>query len=118
LPFDEQRLVEVGRRVRALFPASNAERVRDRAGDAFLQALARKVTTGFGGKVSVAPRTFLRELVDILDRVDQHAEYDPATQYELRLDEAALSAQELEALHGPAPDEETGEPRKPRRLDG
>ena len=42
---------------------------------------------GFGGKVALAPRLFLRELVDIMDRVDIHEEYDPQAHYKLELDD-------------------------------
>lgn len=118
--FDEARLLEVGRRVRDLFPAQHAERKAQRANDAFLAALSKKVATGFGGKVAVAPRIFLRELVDVLDKVDQYDNYDPAKQYDLKLDEAELTAEELAARRGEEPaaagDAEADKPKK--RLDG
>lgn len=99
-PFDETRLVEVGQRVRGLFPAKHPERIAARVSDAFLVALAAQVTRGFGGKVSVSPRTFLRELVDVMDKVDQYEDYDPVTQYALVIDEAALTPEELAARRG------------------
>lgn len=118
--FDEARLLEVGRRVRDLFPAQHAERKAQRANDAFLAALTKKVATGFGGKVAVAPRIFLRELVDVLDKVDQYDAYDPAKQYDLKLDEAELTAEELAARRGEEPaaagDAEADKSKK--RLDG
>src|SRR5262249_45496839 len=55
-PFESERLFEVGRRVRDLYPAAHPERVMERVSDAFLQGLVSKVTAGFGGKVTVAPR--------------------------------------------------------------
>ncbi|HZO14679.1 MAG TPA: BREX system ATP-binding domain-containing protein, partial [Polyangiaceae bacterium] len=116
-PFDDARLVDVGRRVRDLFPANHAERISERASDAFIQALARKVTTGFGGKVSVTPRYFLRELVDVLDKIDQHPTYDPLAQHELVIDEALLRDEELDALRGDSGAAATGTP-PPRRLEG
>lgn len=106
--FDEARLMAVGRHVRALFPATNVERVLSRVNDAFLSALVREMTSGFGGKVSVVPRLFLRELVHVLDRVDLHETFDPAKTYRLQIDEAELSAEELAARKGvPVPDIET-----------
>jgi hypothetical protein len=144
-PFDAPRLLEVGRKVRDLYPARAVERVRSRVDDRFLDGLVQKVTTAFGGRVEVAPRLFLRELVDVLDRVDQHEAYDPAEHYALDLvDESRLSAEELAARHGRDPsraldadpsdgteapvgpgeategDATGGEaaPRGPRRLDG
>ena len=112
--------MEVGLRVRELFPATDAEHVKARVNDAFLSALVDQVSSGFGGQVAVAPRLFLRELVDVLDRVDQHADYDPAEHYRLDLDDDKLAPEELAAKHAvssvePAP---SSEPRKPRRLDG
>lgn len=135
LPFTQERLLAVGRRVRAIYPAKNAERVAGRVDDGFLEALVNQVTTGFGGKVALAPRLFLRELVDILDRVDIHADYEPAAHYQLVLDDSKLTAEELAAKHGrPVEGDETeildvaddeGKPpqgsasdAKPRRLDG
>ncbi|MCK6536210.1 MAG: BREX system ATP-binding protein BrxD [Polyangiaceae bacterium] len=128
-PFDTARLLEVGRRVRSLFPAHEPERVSSTIDDTFLSALVDQVTAGFGGKVTVTPRLFLRELVDVLDRVDLHADYDPRKDYRLEIDEAALRPEELAARRGePVPDEEelpNGEPAgdeapagKRKRLDG
>lgn len=101
LPFDEARLLAVARRVRALYPAVHPERLAARVDDDFLALLVRQVTAGFGGQVAVAPRLFLRELVDVLDRVDQHEDYEPRAHYRLeRLDEG-LTDEELAARQGP-----------------
>ena len=131
LPFTEERLLTVGRRVRDIYPAKNAARVNAKIDDRFLAALASQVTTGFGGKVGLAPRLFLRELVDVMDRVDLHEDYAPAEHYKLELDDAKLTPEELAAKHGQSPgtDEElSGDdpaevgddeaPKRPRRLDG
>jgi hypothetical protein len=118
-PFDSERLFEVGRRVRDLYPAVHPERVTERVSDAFLQGLVSKVTAGFGGKVTVAPRVFLRELVDVIDRVEQHESYNPAGHYKLTLSGETLTAEELAAKEGrevAGVDEE--EPPPARRLDG
>lgn len=100
LPFSAERLLTVGTRIRDLYPAKNAERVASRVDDRFLRALVGQVTAGFGGKVSLAPRLFLRELIDVMDRVDIHEEYDPVTHYHLELDDGKLTAEELAAKHG------------------
>ncbi|MCG8557319.1 MAG: BREX system ATP-binding protein BrxD [Proteobacteria bacterium] len=125
LPFTEDRLLTVGKKVRDLYPAKHGERVSQKMGDAFLKALVNQVTAGFGGSVALAPRLFLRELVDVLDRVDQHEAYDPAEHYKLDLgDESKLTPEELAAKHGREPsypdDESTGDDAatKTRRLDG
>ncbi len=44
------------------------------------------MTGSLGGKVGVAPRVFLKKLVtDVLDRVDQFADFDPRRHYALTL---------------------------------
>lgn len=120
LAFDETRLREVGKRVRDLYPAKDRGRMQLRASDSFLTLLAQKLTSGFRGKVSVAPRMFLRELVDILQRIDQRADYDPTVKYELELDESMLTDEELAATRGDAAKavEDDGAPKAKRRLDG
>ena len=45
-----------------------------------------------GGKVGIAPRIFLKKLVgDILDRIDQHPDFDPKRHYALTLTDAELT---------------------------
>jgi hypothetical protein len=95
LPFDESRLVEVGCRVRDLYPTAYPERVAQRVSDSVIVALARQVAGKLGGKVGVAPRLFLKKLVgDVLDRVEEHAEFDPAVHYELDLASAEMNPEE------------------------
>jgi len=121
LPFTEERLLTVGRRIRDLYPAKNAQRVAARVDDAFLKGLVAQITSGFGGKITLAPRLFLRELVDVMDRVDLHPDYEPAQHYALALDDTKLTAEELAAKHGrEAVDSEDSEeaPSTGRRLDG
>lgn len=79
----------------------------------------------------------MRELVDVLDRVDIHADYDPAANYKLDLADSKLTAEELAAKHGreveiveeesapeaaPQADEDEAPQvtvsRNPKRLDG
>ncbi len=74
--------------------------------------LVAQVTAGFGGKVALAPRLFLRELIDVLDRVDIHEAYDPKEHYKLELDDGKLTPEELAAKHGrpvEEPEEEAAE---------
>ncbi len=122
MPFTSERLLDVGRKVLALYPASGGDRVRQTVDDRFLKQLVAHVTEGFGGRVSVAPRIFLRELVDVLDRVDQHPQYDPMEHYSFALDEGQLSDEELAAHRGTdaAAAEKATDDRaaKRRRLDG
>lgn len=72
--FDRDRLLEVARRVRGLYPA---ERSVERVDETVIAALADRITSGFGGRVDVVPRLFLREFVNMLDLVDQYPDYDP-----------------------------------------
>lgn len=132
MPFTGERLLTVGTRIRNLYPAKNPERVAERVDDTFLRGLVSQVTTGFGGKVALAPRLFLRELIDVMDRVDIHEAYDPKAHYKLELEDIKLTPEELAAKHGRPveepteeagessdPEEEAGEPApKRKRLDG
>lgn len=82
--FTVDSLVELGGRVRDLYADGSAapERVSALVDDAYLDALARAVAGGLGGKVGVAPRLFLKKLVgEVLDRVDQFPEFDPRQHY-------------------------------------
>ncbi len=111
-PFNDERLLTVGTRIRDLYPAKNPARLNERVGDAFLKGLVAQVTAGFGGKVALAPRLFLRELIDVLDRVDIHEAYDPKEHYKLELDDGKLTPEELAAKHGrpvEEPEEEAAE---------
>lgn len=98
--FDLAKLEEVGRRVRDLYAEHSpaAERIRQRAEDAYIAELARAVTGGLGGKVGVAPRVFLKKLVgDVLDRIDQFPDFDPRRDYALTLAEPELTPAERTA---------------------
>lgn len=98
--FDLPRLGELGRAVRDLYSglARHPERVAARVDDAYVDELARAVTGGLGGKVGIAPRLFLRKLVqDVLDRVDEHAEFDPHVHYALTLTPSELTETERNA---------------------
>lgn len=98
LPFSEERLVEVGLRVRDLYPATDGERLRARVPDGMVAALARQVTGVLGGKVGIAPRLFLKKLVgEVLDRVEEHADFDPAVHYSLTVAQGEMSAEERAA---------------------
>lgn len=96
-PFDHARLVEVGRRIRDLYPAADPERLRARATDAVVETIARGVAGQLGDRVGIAPRLFLRRLVDVLDRVDEFPEFDPLKDYDLALKASELTAEESAA---------------------
>lgn len=107
MPFSSERLLSVATRIRDLYPAKNPARINERVDHDFLEGLVSQVTAGFGGKVALAPRLFLRELIDVLDRVDVHESYDPRAHYALKLDDSKLNVEELAAKHGRPIDEGT-----------
>ena len=105
-PLDRKRLFLAAQRIRALYPSAHPEILETRVPDAFISALVDSVTDGFGGKVEVVPRLFLREFVHILDLVDQHNDYDPLRSYVFdreKFDPDFMKSAEREALQeGPS----------------
>jgi len=98
--FDLDGLTEVGRRVRELYAdgSENGPRVHERCDDSYLHVLAKVVTGDLGGNVGVAPRVFLKKLVgDVLDRVDQFADFDPRRDYQLTITDGELTGIERNA---------------------
>ncbi|MEV4490693.1 BREX system ATP-binding protein BrxD [Micromonospora coxensis] len=98
--FTVDSLVELGARVRDLYADGSAasERVRSLVDDAYLDQLARAVAGGLGGRVGVAPRLFLKKLVgEVLDRVDQFADFDPRTHYAFTLSATEMTDVERNA---------------------
>jgi hypothetical protein len=74
------------------------ERVRTVADDTLLQRFAVAVAGELGGKVGIAPRLFLRKLVDVLDKIEQFPDFDPYADYEVKIAPAELSDAERAAL--------------------
>ncbi|MFD6324790.1 BREX system ATP-binding protein BrxD [Streptomyces sp. NPDC058442] len=103
--FDLASLGELGRKARDIYAADarHPERLTTRADDAYLDELARAVTGALGGKVGIAPRLYLRKLIaDVLDRIDEFADFDPRRHYALTLQATELSDTERNAAAGPA----------------
>lgn len=106
--FDRVKLEEVGRRIRDIYAQHSpaAERVRSLVDDQYVELLAERVTGKLGGRVGIAPRVFLKKLVaDVLDRVDQFAEFDPRRDYQLTVSDAELTAVERVAAGASSPDD-------------
>ncbi|XXT25143.1 BREX system ATP-binding protein BrxD [Sorangium sp. So ce429] len=98
LAFDEERLVDVAKRVRALYPADHPERIQAKVTDDVLRALARSITGKLGQRTGIAPRLFLKKLVDrVLDRVDQFEDFEPAEHLDLKISAAEMTAEEAAA---------------------
>jgi hypothetical protein len=99
--FSLDRLCAVGCRVRDIFAqhAREPARVRELCDDRYIRDLAEGVAGKLGGKIGVAPRIFLKKLVaDVLDRVDQFAEFEPRAHYALTLSETELTPVERQAM--------------------
>jgi hypothetical protein len=98
--FDRARLIELGVKVRNLYVSGTADpdRVASVADDAFLDKFAAAVAGELGGKVGIAPRLFLRKVVDVLDKIDQFPDFDPYTDYEVQIAPTELSDAERAAL--------------------
>ena len=97
LPFDADKLVTVGQRVRALYPTSVSERIESKLDDGALRGLASSVAGALGGKVGVAPRIYLRRLVGLLDQVDEHPDFEPPIKAALALDPNEMTDEERAA---------------------
>jgi hypothetical protein len=102
-PFNAERLRQVARRLRAMYPAETPEgkaRLDEQVDDAFISDMVDQVTRGFRGDVGVVPRQFLREFVGVLDRVDEHPAYRPRETYAFAAEAAPLSPEEQEKITG------------------
>lgn len=99
--FTQQSLKELGRRVRDLYAIGADPRISQLVDDAYVDELANTVAGRLGGKVGVAPRLYLKKLVaDVLDRVDQHPDFDPRRDYRLTVGETELGDEERQAAAG------------------
>lgn len=99
--FDLERLCQVGCNVRDIFQqhAAAPERIAALCSDGYVRELATAVTGKLGGKVGIAPRIFLKKLVaDVLDRIDQFADFDPHQHYALTIAETELTPVERQAM--------------------
>jgi hypothetical protein len=94
--------------VRDLYAADSRdpERIRRLVDDRYVADLGSAVTGTLGGKVGIVPRIFLKKLVgEVLDRVDQHAEFDPRTHYALTINDQELTRSERAARSAGGVDE-------------
>ena len=100
-PFNLDRLCQVGVKVRDVFQqhAQAPDRIKTLCSDDYVRDLANAVAGKLGGKVGVAPRIFLKQLVaDVLDRMDQFPEFDPRQHYALTIQETELTPIERQAM--------------------
>jgi hypothetical protein len=52
------------------------------------------VTAGFKGDVGVVPRQFLRAFVDVMDLVEENADYDPMTELGFKMPKGSASEEQ------------------------
>lgn len=98
--FSLERLKLVGCKVRDIYLAGspNAGRIGSLVNDDYVEQLANAVAGKLGGKAGIAPRIFLKKLVsDVLDRVDEHHDFDPRQHYAPTISESEMTAQERQA---------------------
>lgn len=106
--FNLERLCLVGCKVRDIFCQHNpsSQRIMQWCDDVYIQQLAGTVAGKLGGKVGVAPRIFLKKLVaDVLDRIDQFADFRPREHYALTIQETELTRVERQAFGAVAVDD-------------
>ncbi|MGH9186273.1 MAG: BREX system ATP-binding protein BrxD [Acidimicrobiales bacterium] len=106
--FTLESLVAVGQRVRDLYVDGSAvaPRIEEHVDDAYLADLASAVTGNLGHKVGIAPRLYIKKLVDVLDRVDLNADFDPRRDYQLTVSDRELTPVERNTRAGAqSPDE-------------
>lgn len=99
--FTQERLVELGVKVRDLYAEGSPERERihARVNDQIIADLAQKLAGNFGGDVRIVPRLFLKKLVaEILDPVELHPTFDPTVDYHLTLSSNELTPTERSVL--------------------
>lgn len=99
--FSFERLCLVGCKIRDIFNqhAQSPGRISSMCDDSYVRELAVAVAGKLGGKVGVAPRIFLKKLVaDVLDRVDQFADFNPREHYSLTMSDSELTAVERQAM--------------------
>ncbi len=94
LPFDSKRLSEVALRVTEVYELAYGEVDRTRISHRFIKSMVERVCAAFDGRVDVIPRVFLREFVDILDRVDLYPDFDPSESYRPEPEKSTLTEEE------------------------
>ncbi len=98
--FSLETLKLVGGKVRDVYieHSQAPDRLTSLADNDYIDTLAQAVTGDLGGKVGIAPRIFLKKLVaDVLDRIDQHVDFDPRQHYALTIADNELTEIERNA---------------------
>ncbi|MBI2373945.1 MAG: BREX system ATP-binding protein BrxD [Deltaproteobacteria bacterium] len=102
-PWDVERMVVVGTRIRGLYPSDAPARLKATVDDETVRTLAVGVAGQLGGKVGIAPRIFLKRLVGLLDQVEEHPDFDPRVHFKLIVAAAELTEEERAATGQSSP---------------
>lgn len=102
LGFQHASLVELGHRIRDIYASgsSAADRITALVTDDYLGTFASAVAGQLGGRVGIAPRVFLRKLVDLLDRIEQFPDFVPDDAGTVQVAPTELNDDERAALGG------------------
>lgn len=102
LGFQQESLIELGQRIRDIYATGSpaADRIVALVPDDYLGAFAAGVAGQLGGRVGIAPRVFLRKLVDLLDKIEQFPDFIPEAAGAVRIAERELNGDERAAVGG------------------
>jgi hypothetical protein len=107
-PFDKARLRDVALRLRELYPAQDRADVERKATPQVVERLVDEVSDGFRGDVGVVPRQFLRQLVTMLDLIDEGLDAEVAGVDQSSLNENEQLLIENRYPFDPEPGDEQG----------
>lgn len=102
LGFQRESLMELGDRVRDIYAngSTAADRIDSLVTNEYLAGLADTIAGRLGGKVGVAPRLYLRKLVDTLDKVEQFPDFILPEASAVVVADGELNADERAAVGG------------------
>lgn len=102
LGFKRDSLQELGGRIRDIYASSSAgaHRIETFITDDYLGGLADTVAGRLGGRVGIAPRLYLRKLVDLLDKIDQFPDFVPDDASRVAVGDGELNDDERAATGG------------------
>jgi len=102
LGFQRASLQELGERIRTIYASGSAggDRIAALVSDDYLGALADTVAGRLGGRVGIAPRLYLRKLIDILDKIEQFPDFTPEDASKVTVGDAELNDDERAAVGG------------------
>jgi hypothetical protein len=100
--FQRDSLIELGQRVRDIYAhgSSESSRIAGLAADEYLATLADAGAGRLGGRVGIAPRVYLRKLIDVLDKIEQFPDYTPEDAAAVTVATAELTEDERAAAGG------------------